>query len=86
MPSGSFSKLQDRGDRTDAVQVVRLRIVDVGLFLRDQHDALIGAHGYVEGLDGFLTPDEERNHHVGVDDDIPQGQHRHVLDAAGSLL
>ena len=67
----------------DAVEVVRLRIVDIGLLLRDQHDPLVGAHGDVERLDGFLAPHEQRDHHVRVDDDVPQRQHRHVLEAGG---
>ena len=67
-----LQQLQDGRDRTDAIQVVRLRIVDVGLFLCDEHDPLVGAHGYVEGLDGFLTPYEERDDHVGINNDIPQ--------------
>ena len=50
------------------------RIVDVRLFLRDQHYPLVGAHGDVERLNRLLSPDEERDNHVGINDHVPQGQ------------
>ena len=76
---GQLQQLQDRGDRADAVQVIGLRIVDVGLLLRDQHDALVGLHRDVERLDGFLAADEQRDDHVRVDHHVAQRQDRHVL-------
>ena len=36
-----LEQLEDRCDRTDAVQVLGLRIVDVRLLLRDQQDLLV---------------------------------------------
>ena len=40
VPSGQLEQLQDRRDRADLVEVLRRRIVDVGLLLRDQQDRL----------------------------------------------
>ena len=37
----------------------------------------------VEGVDGFLAPDEQRNDHVRVHHDIAQWQHRQSLDGHG---
>ena len=77
---GELQELQDGRDRGDAVQIVRLRVIDVGLLLRHQHDALVGAHGDIQRLDGLLAPDEQRNHHVRVHHHVAQRQHRHVLE------
>ena len=84
VPSGQLQQLQDRGDRADAVEVVGLRVVDVGLLLGDEHDPLVGPHGHVERLDGLLPPDEQRDHHVRVHHHVAQRQHRHALDAGWS--
>ncbi len=65
-----LEQLQNRGDRADAIQVVGFWIVDVGLLLRDEHDALVGFHREVERQDRLLTSDEQRNHHVRVHDDV----------------
>ena len=46
-----LEQLQDRRDRADSIQVVCLRIVDVGLFLRDQQDVLVGLHRQLERQD-----------------------------------
>ena len=70
-----LQQLQDRGHGADAVEILPLGVIDVGLLLRDQHDALVAAHGHVQRLDGFLPPYEQRNHHVGINDDVPQRQH-----------
>ncbi len=75
---GQFEQLQDRGDGTDPVQIVGLRIVDVGLLLRDEHDPFVRFHGDIESQDGLLAPHEERNHHVRIYDYIAQWQDRHI--------
>ena len=76
---GQLQQLQDRRDGADAVQVLGLRVVDVGLLLRDQQDALVGLHRRFERLNRFLAADEQRDDHVRVNNDVPQRQHRHVL-------
>ncbi len=79
---GELEQLQDRGHGADAVQVLQLRIVDVGLLLRDQQDALVGLHGHVERQDRLLAADEQRDHHVRIDHHVAQRQHR---DGGGGL-
>ncbi len=84
VPSGSFSICRMVATVPMRYRSSSLRVVDVGLLLRHQHDALVGAHGDVERLDGLLAPDEQRNHHVRIDDDVAQRQHRHALRRGGS--
>ena len=78
MPSGSFEQLQNGRDGAHPVQVVALRIVDVGLFLGDQQDALVGLHGQIQRHDGLFPADEQRDHHVRIDDHVTQRQHGHA--------
>ena len=78
-----LQQLQDRGDRADAVQVVAFGVVDVRGFLSHQHDALVGAHGGIQRLDGLLPADEQRDDHVRVHHHVAQRQHRHALEAGG---
>ena len=78
VPSGSFSSCRIVATVPMRYRSSRFGIVDVGLLLGDQQDALVGAHGRVERLDRLLAPDEQRNHHVRIDDDVAQRQHRHV--------
>ncbi len=73
-----LEQLQNRGHGADAVQILALRIVDVGLFLRDQENPLVGLHGQIERDDGFLPPDEQRDHHVRVHHHVAQRQHGHA--------
>ncbi len=73
---GQLQKLQDGRDGADPVQILGLRIVDIGLLLGDQQDALVGLHGEIERDDGFFPPDEQRNHHVRVNHHVAQRQHR----------
>ncbi len=55
---GELQQLEDGRHRADRVQVARLRIVDVGLLLRDQQDLLVALHGLVEGEDRLVAADE----------------------------
>ncbi len=84
-----LQELQNAGDRPDAVNVVRLRIVLSGALLRHEHDLLIGLHGRLERLDGFIPPHEQGNDHVRIDHHITQRQdrnhHQLVVNHFGSL-
>jgi hypothetical protein len=73
---GQLEQLQDRRDRADVVQVLRRGIIDVGLLLREQQDLLVDLHRLLEREDRLLAAHEQRDHHVGIDDDIAQRQHR----------
>ena len=75
---GELEQLQDGRDRADGVEVAALRIVDVGLLLRDEQDLLVAPHGLVEGEDRLVAADEQRDHHVRVDHDVAQRQDRHA--------
>ena len=75
---GQLQQLQNRRNRPDQVQIGGLRIIDIRLFLRHEQDALVGLHGHVEGHDGLLPADEQRDHHVRIHDDIAQRQHGHA--------
>ncbi len=72
-----LQELQDGRNGAHPVQILALRIVDVGLFLRDQEDALVRLHGKIERDDRFFPADEQRDHHVRIDHDVAQRQHRH---------
>ena len=74
---GELQQLQDRRDRADAVNVFRVRVVLAGVFLGHEENFLVEAHGPLEGLDGLLPTDEQRDDHVRIDDDIPQRQYWH---------
>ena len=78
---GELQHLQHRGHAADRVEVVGARVVLGGRLLRDEQDLLARVHRDVERLDRLRTPDEQRDDHVGEDDDVPQrqqGQRRHV--------
>jgi hypothetical protein len=81
-----LEKLQHRGDGADLVEIVHTRIVLRGILLRDEQDLLVVAHHRLQRADGFLAADEERDDHVGEDDDIAQRQHRQELAAADGGL
>ena len=72
-----LQQLQNRRDGAEAIQILRTRIVDVGLLLRDQQDLLARAHRLVERENRFLAADEQRNDHVRIHDHVAQRQHRH---------
>ena len=73
-----LQQLQNGRDGADAVEILTLGVIDVGLFLGDQENALIGLHGQIECNDGFFTPDEQRNHHVRIHHHVTQRQHGHA--------
>jgi hypothetical protein len=76
---GQLQQLQNGCHRAETVQILELRIVDVSLLLRHQHDALVGLHGRVEGVNRFLAPNEQRDDHVRIYHDVAQWQHRHAV-------
>ena len=46
---------------------------------------LVGTHGDIERLNGFFPTDKQRYDHVEINHHVPQGQLRHVFDAAWSV-
>jgi hypothetical protein len=75
--------LQDRRDATDVEHVVHRRFVLGSGFLGHQHDAALGLHRQLQRLDALGTPDEQRDHHMGEDDDIAQREQRQVDRVSG---
>ncbi len=74
-----LQQLQDGRHRAHAVEIVGFGVVDIRLFLGDQENPLVGLHGEVEGDDGFLAPNEERDHHVRVHHHVAQRQNGHPV-------
>ena len=76
---GELEQLQDGRHRPDAVQILALRVVDVGLLLGDEKNALVRLHRKIERNDRLLPADEQRDHHVRIDHHVAQRQHRHAV-------
>ncbi len=55
--------LNDRAESAHAVDVLRLGVVLLGIFLRGHHDELIFVHRLLDGVYGLLSADEEGCHH-----------------------
>src|SRR5690606_38338545 len=71
-----LEELEDRLERADRIDVLLRRLVDIRLLLSDEQDLLACRHRFVERDDRLLPPDEERKHHVRIDDDVPQRKDR----------
>ena len=71
---GQLQELQDVGNAANAIDVAGGGVVLRAVLLGNQHDALAGFHGRFQRLDGTLAAHEERDHHVGEDHHIAQGQ------------
>ena len=74
-----LQQLEDGGDRTDFVNVARIRIVDRSVALGHQHDFIIGLFDHFEGPNRLVPSHEQGRNHVWKHDDVPQRQHRKVL-------
>ena len=86
---GELQHAHDQGDRADVVDVLALGVLDLHVLLGQEEDHPVGRQGDVDGVLGFLAPDEERGDHVGEDDDVPQeqdGQLRRDLELGALVL
>ncbi len=68
---GQLEELQDVGEGPNLMEIQGIRFVGVRALLGNEQDLLVAGHGAIEGPDRLVTADEEGNHHVGVDDDVP---------------
>jgi hypothetical protein len=68
--------LDDVGDTPHRVDVFRPRVVDRGVMLRGEEDALVLEQRMFERARGARPSDHERHHHVGEHDDVPQRDDR----------
>jgi hypothetical protein len=66
-------------DRSHAVQVVGLGILDLGIALREQQHQPVAGHRVLDGGDRPLPNHEERKNHVGKHHHVPQRQDRQLL-------
>jgi len=82
---GQFEHLQHVGNRAHLVQVLRPRVVVVGVFLRQQENRLVAFHRPLQSGDGFGAADEQRQHHVRVNHHIAQRQQGQGAVVGGAL-
>ena len=71
---GQTKKLNDGTDCSDIKDIARLGVVGLRIFLRRQHDIRLFAHRFFKSVDALFATHEQRHHHVGEDDQIPQRQ------------
>ncbi len=78
---GKLQPLNGRPQRTHAIDVLILGVIDLGILLQRKKDLLVLFHRGLDRLDGSVPADKNRDHHVGKEDDIPEGKERnnHVL-------
>ena len=74
--------LQDAGQGTHPVDFPFLGLVPAGVLLGAEKHVLLLPHGVLEGRNGPFPADKQGDHHGGKNDDIPQGQQRHVVPSA----
>ena len=72
---GELQELQDGGDRPDSIDLLDRRIVLARVHLRDEQYPLVLLHRLLERLNRSIPAHEEGDHHVRIDNDIPQGKH-----------
>ena len=85
---GQPQQLHHHAERADGVDVLRARVGDLGVLLRDQQDRLLARLGGFQSLDGLLAADEDRIDLVRKDDQLAQGQERYgfALSVAAVFL
>jgi hypothetical protein len=76
---GQLQALHDVDDGADLVDVVGLGLVDGGVVLGGQKDLLVGGQSLFESAHAGLAAHDERRHHVGKDDHVPNGHHGQLL-------
>ena len=68
------------------MQIFGLRIVHIGIFLRDEKNHSIFREGLIDRLRGAIAVHEQRNDHVWKHDQIRQRQHRQNVRNLNLLL
>ena len=71
---GQFEHPHDDAHGADGMDVFRLRVFHIQGFLRGEEDHAIARERRLDRLDRHFASDEQREHHIGEDDDI---SHRH---------
>jgi hypothetical protein len=70
-------------DDADSIEVVRPRLLVVGVLRRDHHEHPVAAEHVVHELDRALLADRERHHRVGERNAVAQRKHRQRLRERG---
>ncbi len=73
---GKLEHLDDLTQGSDLVEILKFRIIDLGIFLSDQKKSFTLLHGALYRLDRLCPTDKKRNHHVRKNDNIAQWQKR----------
>ncbi len=73
---GQLEALDDIGDAAHRVDVFGTRIVDRGVVLRREEDALVLEQRVLERPRRARPSDDERHHHVRKDNDVPERDDR----------
>jgi hypothetical protein len=76
---GQAQDAHHHGDGAHAVEIVGLRILDGGVPLRGQQHQPFAGQRVLDGGDRALPRHEEREHHVGEDDQLPQRENRQLF-------
>jgi len=71
--------LHNIGERADRKNLFRFGIVHGGVVLGRQEDLFLSRESLFQRAHGGFPSDDERLHHLGKDDHIPHGHHRHAL-------
>jgi hypothetical protein len=82
-PVGELKQLQDVGQGSDLVEILHARVVDIGALLGDQEDLFVARHRGIERANRFVSADKERNHHMRINNDVPQWEDRDFLKGTG---
>ncbi|OQC53696.1 MAG: hypothetical protein BWX55_00917 [Deltaproteobacteria bacterium ADurb.Bin022] len=69
-------KLNNDADGSDMINIFFLRIVILGVLLRDHENTLFVFHRRLQCGNGFLTAHKQRNNHMRKHDNISQRQKR----------
>ena len=77
---GQLEALHDAAHGAEGVDLLGAGVVAGGVVLRGEEDALAAGERVIEGPDGALPPDDERDHHVREDHHVPQRDHGEGFD------
>ncbi len=75
LPSGSFKHCTIVGNRADREDFTGFGIVDGGVVLRREEDALVAPQCRFQSIDGRFAADDEWHHHEREDHDVADWNH-----------
>ena len=72
---GQLQALHDVDDRAHLVNLVGFGFIDGGVMLGGQENLLVRGESLFQGAHARLAAHDERRHHEGKDDHVPDGHH-----------